>query len=68
MKSLVYAVECSAGAEMLNRIMDVSAHIRKDKRSLLESVTHFHEGPKCAQITREFVSNNYLISISISNS
>jgi hypothetical protein len=38
-KSLVYAVKSSTGAEMLNRITDAYAHIKNDQTSLLKSVT-----------------------------
>jgi hypothetical protein len=35
----VYAVKSSARAELLNHIMDASAHIRNNQPSLLKSVT-----------------------------
>jgi hypothetical protein len=38
-KSLVYVVKSSTVAELLNRKMDASAHIRKDKPFVMRSVT-----------------------------
>jgi hypothetical protein len=39
MKSLVCAVKSNTGAELLNSIMNVSAHIRNDKLSGVSYVT-----------------------------
>jgi hypothetical protein len=39
MKSLVNAVKSSSRAELLNLIMEASAHIRKDRPSITRSVT-----------------------------
>jgi hypothetical protein len=66
MKPLVYAVKCSIRAELLNRIMNASGHIRNNKPSLMRSVTLLWRRATM-YINWEVIWRNYFIRISISN-
>jgi hypothetical protein len=54
-------------AKHMNHIMDAPGQITNDKPLVLHLLLHFHKEPHCAQKIREVISNNYFISISISN-
>jgi hypothetical protein len=63
MKSLVYAAKSNTVAELLNRIMGASVHVRKDKSSPLWSVTSLLRRTTVSKIIRKVASSNYFISI-----
>lgn len=67
MTSMMYAVKLSTGVELLDCVLDASAHRKNDHLHLLRSVFSFHKKPQCACIIRKVISGTCFVSINISN-
>jgi len=65
-KSLIYAVKLSSVVELLNLILDNSAHIN-DKPCLMRSLSSLWLRATGSKIIREVISSSYFINISIRN-